>query len=221
MANLYELAGAGKTGGAGIASGVFGAAGGLAAPLTFVNPIAGLALGAASGIGSLVSNIFGHNAAEEAGKQMYNQAQQNMASKIAANPYKYSDLGVRQAFSSARSDIEKANQVGTNALLDRYTSLQRRQLQNKIRSGLTSGAAQAQAVQSNIAFQQQANQLFQQQGSQMSNLRLREGQALQQMADVVDARKQQLARRTLVGQGITDTSALGGLTEKLMGVGGY
>lgn len=167
------------------------------------------------GLSNLISGSFTKAAQEAAGKRMFGEAEAAMRDKIAANPYKYSDLGIRQTYAQARQAIEKSNLQGTNALLDRYSSIQRRQLQNRISSGLSSGAAQAQQIQSNIAFQQQANQLFQQQGQSLSNLKLREGQSLQQMADVIDARKDQLARRSLVGAGITDPNALVQMQNKL------
>lgn len=195
--NIYGAAGVGHGGAAETASGV----------LSNI-PLLG-------GLGRLISEPFAKAEREAAGRRMFGQAQSDMAAKIAAKPYKYSDLGVRQTFSQARSDLERTNLAGTNALLDRYSSIQRRNLQNKISSGLTSGAAAAQQIQSNIAFQQQANQLFQQQGSQLSNLRLREGQALQQMSDVVDARKDQLARKSLISAGVTDPNALVQMQNKL------
>lgn len=217
MANLYTLAGAGTSSPGSVAGSVGQGISSLALPLTFVNPIAGLAAGVGGGLTSLIGGIFGRQSQEAAGRRRAEAAQTSYASKLAANPDRYSMKGVENIYGRARSDLVRSNMQNTNALLDRYSSIQRRQLKNKINSGLTSGAAQAAAVQNNIAFQQQANRLFQNQAQQMSNLRLREAQTKFQAQDVISARKHELARGQLMAQGITDPTAVGGLSSKLVG----
>ncbi len=215
--NLYSLAGAGKSTPGSVAQNIGGSIGGLALPLTFLNPWAGAAAAGLGGVTSLIGGIAGRAEAEDIGRDRYNTAESEFQKKIAANPTKYSLQGITDLYNTAKSNVRQSNTANTNALLDRYSSIQRQQLKNKIQSGLTSGAAQAAAVQNNLAFQAQANNLFNQQASTLSNIALKEGQAKFQAADLIDARKDNLARTALTNAGITDPSALGGLTTKLIG----
>ncbi len=217
MANLYTLAGSGSSPIQSITGGIGNTASSLGGLLSFLKPEIGIPTAIAGGLTSLFGGIFGRQAEEAEGRRRFASAKSEYSKAIADNPFKYSTLGVSNTFDTARSNLEKANTSGTNALLDRYSSLQRKQMRNKITSGLTSGAAQAASVQNNLAFQQQANQLFQQQGTQLSNLALREGQAKQNMVDIIDARKDRLAQRTLAGAGITNPTALQGLTGQITG----
>ncbi len=217
--NLFSLAGGGGTSAAGTASSIGSGISSLGMPLALASGPLGIGAMALGGLTSLIAAPFVARARQEEGARRFGVAQSDYQRKIASNPTKYSLQGISNIYSRARSDMSQSNAANTNALLDRYNSVQRRQLKNKISSGLTAGAAQAANVQNNIAFQQQANKLFQQQANASSALRLREGQAKYQAQDLIDARKDRLASSTLQSAGITDPTALSGLSSKL--TGGY
>lgn len=157
-------------------------------------------------------------AAEKAeGEKMFGAAKSAYQTKLDENPNYYSTASVDNAFSKAREDMLKSNSQNTNELLNRYSSVQRRQLQNRIRSGLTAGAAQASALQNQIGFQQQANKAFQQQAQNLSNLDIRSAQARNAEYDKIQGRKGIAAREALQAQGIINPAALGGLASKMKG----
>lgn len=216
MSDLYSLAGQGRSNGAyNIGSGIGSTLSTIGAPLMFASPLAG---GAMMGLGALSNLIMGpiKSAAEKRrGEELFSDAQRNFESKIAKHPSMYSTSGITSGFNRARSSIQETNSSQTNALLDRYNSLQRKQMANRIRSGLASGAAQAASIQNNVAFQRTANDLFNKQGQMLSNLALRESQAKMNMQPIIAARKEQAARKSLMSQGIVNPSALGGLTNKI------
>lgn len=220
--NLYGLAGAGHAG-AGL-----NAASGIGQGLSMMGPMAmmsgkpaGMIGGGIATLGGLLTNIFtGSDRAarqEAAGKEMFGKAKTSYQQNLDKHPNYFTTASVDRAFNRARGDMIKSNQVNTNALLDRFSSVQRRQLQNRIRSGLSAGAAQASAIQNSLGFQQQANRNFQQQSQQLSQLGIREGQAKQNMQGQIMARKNIAARDALMGAGIVNPAAVGGLSAQLKG----
>lgn len=220
--NLYGLAGAGHAG-----SGL-NAASGIGQGLSTLGPLAmmaggpvGMIGGGIATLGGLLTNIFtGQSKAkqeEAAGKQMFGSAKSTYEKNLRDHPGYFTTQNLDRSFSRAKDSMLKTNQVNTNALLDRFSSVQRRQLQNRIRSGLSAGAAQASAIQNSLGFQQQAHRAFQQQGQNLANLDIRHGQAKENMTGQIMARKNTASRDALMGAGIVNPAALGGLSAQLKG----
>ena len=176
--NLFSLAGNNSNSGLTAGSNILGSLGGAALPLAFMGGPWGMglaaALGGASVLGPAIMKPFIADSKAAAGKKMYNEAQSNLNATMSKHPGLYSTDKISDTFNSARHSLISNNEAQTNALADRYSSIQRRNMANRIKSGLSSGAAQASAIQNQMGFQKQANNLFQQQSQNLSNLRLRE-----------------------------------------------
>lgn len=185
--------------------------------MMFANAPLGAAMMGVGALTNLISGPLNLASQRKTGLERYNKASEAYKSRLEKKPDYYTNSGITKGFVKAKNSLMHSNSQQTSALLDRYSNIQRKQMSNRIKSGLTSGAAQASQVQNNIAFQRTANELFNKQGQSLSNLALRESQAKMNMAPMLEARKNQAARNSLVSNNISNPSALGSLTSKLSG----